>query len=60
MPDFDGKLVVFADVNGDGAIDLVSPITHDGPDGEHRTADDYTTLVTALNTTLAGPVRCGE
>ena len=57
---FDGALAVFADVNGDGAIDLVSPTPHNGPDGEHRTADDYTTLATALNTTPSGPVRCGE
>ena len=48
-----------ADVNGDGVIDFVVPRRHDGPDRRPRTADDFGTLVTLLNTTPPGPVRCG-
>ena len=47
-----------ADVNGDAAIDFVVPQHHDGPDGRYGTADDFTTLVTLLNTTPGGPLRC--
>ena len=45
--------------NDDVAIDFVVPRHHSGTDGEHGTADDYTTLVTLLNTTPAGTIRCG-
>ena len=53
-----GFNAVPADVNGDAAIDFVVPQHNDGPDRRYRTADDFTTLVTLLNTTPAGPVRC--
>lgn len=49
-----GAKVVPADVNGDGAIDFVVPQRH----GEWGSEDGFTTLVTLLNTTPAGPVRC--
>ena len=45
--------------NGDMAIDFVAPQPNDGPDHRPGTADDFTTLVTLLNTTPAGPARCG-
>ena len=35
------------------------PRRHDGPDGRPRTGDDFGTLVTLVNTTPVGPVRCG-
>ena len=47
-----------ADVNGDGAIDLVLPWYSNGPDRRYGTADDFTALLTLLNTTPAGPLRC--
>ena len=47
-----------ADVNGDAAIDFVVPQRHAGPDGLYSTADDVAMLVTLLNTTPAGPIRC--
>ena len=47
-----------AEVNGDGVIDFVVPQHDWGPDGRNGTADDFTTLVTLLNTTPAGPGRC--
>ena len=47
-----------ADVNGDTVIDFVVPRHHNGPDGRYDTADDFTTLVTLLNTTPVGPARC--
>ena len=53
-----GLYAVPADVDGDAAVDFVGPQRHDGPDRRARTADDFTTLVTLLNTTPAGPVRC--
>ena len=53
-----GVYAVPADVTGDGVIDFVVPRRHDGPDGRPRTADDFGTLVTLVNTTPAGPVRC--
>ena len=53
-----GLYAVPADVNGDAAIDFVVPRRHDGPDGQPRTADDFGTLVTLVNTTPAGSVRC--
>ena len=48
------------DANGDGAIDFV--VTEPGPggDGIWETNDDSARLVTLLNTTVAGPVRCVE
>ena len=49
---------VVADVNGDRVIDFVVPYRDTGPDGLSGTADDFTMLVTLLNTTPAGPVRC--
>ena len=54
-----GLYAVPADVNGDAVIDFVVPQRHDGVDGRPRTADDFGTLVTLVNTTPAGPVRCG-
>ena len=45
-------------MNGDEAIDFVVPYREDGPDGSLGTADDFTMLVTLLNTTSAGSVRC--
>ena len=53
-----GSNAVPADVNGDAAIDFVLPWHHNGPDGRSDTADDFTALVTLLNTTPSGPVRC--
>ena len=54
-----GFNAVPVDANGDMAIDFVAPQPNDGPDGRHGTADDFTMLVTLLNTTPAGPARCG-
>ncbi len=54
-----GLYAVPADVNGDAVIDFVVPRRHDGPDGRPRTGDDFGTLVTLVNTTPVGPVRCG-
>ena len=54
-----GYNAVPADVNGDMAIDFVFPGHSDGPDHRHGTADDFTILVTLLNTTPASPIRCG-
>ena len=53
------QAAVPADVNGDGAIDFVVPYLNNGPDREDGTADDFGMLVALLNTTSAGPVRCG-
>ena len=53
-----GLYAVPADVNGDGAIDFVVPRRHDGPDNQARTPDDFSTLLTLLNTTPVGPNRC--
>ena len=49
-----------ADVNGDAAIDFVLPQREAGPDGLYRTADDFAMLVTLLNTTPPGPIRCAD
>ena len=54
-----GSYAVPADVNGDTVIDFVVPHHHNGPDHRYNTADDFTTLVTLLNTTPLGPARCG-
>ena len=54
-----GTQAVPADVNGDSVVDFVVPYRDDGPDDEWGSEDDFTTLVTLLNTTPAGPVRCG-
>ena len=53
-----GFNAVPADVNGDEAIDFVVPRHSNGPDHRYGTADDFTMLVTLLNTTPAGPIRC--
>ena len=55
-----GYRAVTADVNGDAAIDFVVPVRDFGPDGQGGTADDFTMLATLLNTTPAGPLRCGS
>ena len=47
-----------ADVNGDGAVDFVVPHRDIGPDGHFGTVDDFTTLITLLNTTPGGQSRC--
>ena len=53
-----GYLAVPADVNGDGAVDFVMALVQDGPDEEYGTADDFSTLLTLVNTTPAASVRC--
>ena len=53
-----GMQAVPADVNGDSVVDFVVPHRDEGPDDEWGSEDDFTTLVTLLNTTPAGPVRC--
>ena len=53
-----GWFAVPLHADDDAAIDFVVPQHHDGPDGRYGTADDFTTLITLLNTTPAGPVRC--
>ena len=58
--DYFGVNAVPADVNGDGAVDFVVPYPDAGPDGRHDTADDATMLVTLLNTTPPGPIRCAD
>ena len=55
-----GQGAVPADVNGDGAIDFVVPRRNSGPDREDDTADDFAMLVTLLNTTSRGPIRCAD
>ena len=47
-------------MNGDRAIDFVFPERHAGPDGLWGTADDLAVLVTLLNTTPPGPIRCTD
>ena len=54
-----GYNAVPADVNGDAGIDFVVPRQHSGPDERYGTADDFT-LVTLLNTTPPGPIRCAD
>ena len=49
-----------ADVNGDGTIDFVVPAHNNGPDREYGTADDFAMLVTLLNITPPGPIRCAD
>ena len=49
-----------ADVNGDGVIDFAVRRRHDGPHGRPRTADDFGTTVTLVNTTPAGPYAAGD
>ena len=49
-----------ADVDGDATIDFVVPRRDNGPDRRHGTADDFTRLVTLLNTTPPGPIRCAN
>ena len=55
-----GHRPVPADVNGDTAIDFVVPHHDNGLDRRHGTEDDFTRLVTLLNTTPAGPIRCTD
>ena len=52
--------LVPADVNGDGTIDFVVPRHNNGPDHEYGTADDFGMLVTLLNTTPPGSIRCAD
>ena len=47
-----GGLAMPADVNGDTVVDFVVPHHNRGPDDRLSTADDWTTLVTLLNTTV--------
>ena len=47
-------LAVSFNGNGDMAIDFVAPQHNNGPDHRYGTADDFTMLVTLLNTTPAG------
>ena len=54
-----GARAVPADVNGDSVIDFVVPARNNGPDGRIGTADDFSMLVTLLNTTPVSPARCG-
>ena len=53
-----GFNAVPADLNGDMAIDFVTPQHNNGPDRRYGTADDFTMLVALLNTTPAAPLRC--
>ena len=55
---FFGNYTVPVDVNGDGAIDFVVPRHDNGRDGEWMTGDDFTTLMTLVNTTGDQPTRC--
>ena len=55
---FFGYNAVPVDVNGDGEIDFVVPQHDNGPDGKWMTEDDFTTLVTVVNTTAEQPIRC--
>ena len=53
-----GYFAAPVDANGDGVVDFVVPQHDNGPDGEWRTGDDFTTLVTLVNTTADRPIRC--
>ena len=53
-----GYFAAPVDANGDGVVDFVVPRHDNGPDGEWMTGDDFTTLVTLLNTTAGQPIRC--
>ena len=55
-----GWFAVPVHADGDQVIDFVAPQHHDGPDTRYGTADDFTTLVTLLNTTPAGSIRCAD
>ena len=55
-----GYLAMPIDANGDGAIDFVASELGPGADGIWETDDDSARLVTLLNTTAGGPVRCAE
>ena len=39
---------------------ILLPRHHNGPDTSYGTEDDFTTLVTLLNTTPAGSIRCPD
>ena len=55
-----GQYAVPADVSGNAAIGFVVPRRDVGPDRRYGTADDFTILVTLLNTTPPGPIRCAD
>ena len=55
-----GYNAVPAELNGDAAIDFVLPWHDNGPDERHGTADDFTALLTLVNTTPPGPIRCAD
>ena len=55
----DGDFGYFA-VPVHAVIDFVVPQHHNGPDSHYGTDDDFTTLVTLLNTTPAGPIQCAD
>ena len=55
-----GQFAVPIDVNGDRAIDFVIAQRDRGPDRQYDTPDDSTILVTLLNTTPPGPIRCAD
>ena len=55
-----GWFAVPVHADGDEVVDFVVPQHHDGPDGRYGTEDDYTSLVTLLNTTPAGSIRCAD
>ena len=55
-----GWFAVPVHADGDQVIDFVVPQHHDGPDTRYGTEDDFTTLVTLLNATPAGSVRCAD
>ena len=55
-----GWFAVPVHANGDQVIDFMVPQLQDGPDTRYGTEDDFTTLVTLLNTTAAGSIRCAD
>ncbi len=55
-----GYFAVPMHADDDRVIDFVVPQHHNGPDGNYGTDDDFTTLVTLVNTTPAGPIRCAD
>lgn len=50
-----GYFAVPVPAAGDQVIDFVVPQHHDGPDTSYGTEDDFTRLVTLLNTTRPSP-----
>ena len=55
-----GHFAVPMHADGDQVIDFVVPQHHNGPDSHYGTDDDFTALVTLLNTTPAGPIQCAD